>query len=324
MRHTWRDVRGPLILGATMLLILAFAGQAAAQDPIFGKNKVIWKKFNWSYISTRHYDIYFYGNNYKLAKFSAEVLEGATPQIERELNYKLRSKVPILVYDSHNDFQQTNIGGGLIPEGVGGFTESFKNRVVLPFGGSYEDFRHVLHHELTHAFTFDMLYGGGIGSFLSAGALFQLPLWFAEGFAEYSSRHGMDYFGDMVLRDAVINNYWIPLQWAGGFIVYKEGQAAIQYIADRFGEEKISELLQRGRTMLSMEKGMKASLGLSMADFNRELTRELKRDYWPEIAKRMESRELGKALTRHEEQGSHFNEKPAFSPKGAIFSFVSR
>jgi len=299
------------------------APQSFGQDPVFGKNKVIWKNFDWSYIATKHYDIYFYGNNYKLAKFAAEELENATPQIERELNYKLRSKIPILVYDSHNDFQQTNIGGGLIPEGVGGFTESFKNRVVLPFNGSYEDYRHVLHHELTHAFTFDMLYGGGLGSFISAGALFQLPLWFAEGFAEYSSRHGMDYFGDMVLRDATVNNYWIPLQWAGGFIVYKEGQAAVQYIADHFGEDKISELLSRSRAMLSVEKGMKAALGLSMEDFNRELTRHLKREYWPEIAKRLDSRELGKPLTDHRKQNSIYNEKPAFSPRGdriAMFS----
>ena len=296
---------------------------ARAQDPSFGKNKVIWKNFDWSYISTKHYDVYFYNGNYALAAFAAEVLEEATPQIENELNYRLRGKVPVMVYDSHNDFQQTNVGGGLIPEGVGGFTESFKNRVVLPFSGSYEDFRHVLHHELTHAFTFDMLYGGGIGSFISAGTLFQLPLWFAEGYAEYSSQRGMDYFGDMVLRDATINHYLIPLEYAGGFIVYKEGQSAIQFIVDHFGEEKLAELLSRSRVAISVEKGMKSALGLSMKDFDKEWQKTLQREYWPEMAKRKEPKELGRALTKHDEQGSNFNEKPAFSPKGdriAIFS----
>jgi len=308
-----------LALVASILL----AAPASAQNPAFGKNKVIWKKFDWSYISTKHYDIYFYGNNYNLAKFAAETLEDATPQIESELNYKLREKVPILVYDSHNDFQQTNVGGGVIPEGVGGFTESFKNRVVLPFNGSYEDFRHVLHHELTHAFTFDMLYGGNVGSLISTSTLFQLPLWFGEGFAEYSSLHGMDYYGDMVLRDATINNYIIPLEYAGGFLVYKEGQSAVQYIADHFGEGKIAELLSRSRTHLSMEKGMRAALGLPLKDFNKEWSKSLKREYWPEIARRQDPSQIGKPLTKHDDQGSHFNEKPAYSPKGdriAIFS----
>jgi hypothetical protein len=56
-----------------------------------------------------------------------------------------------------------------MPEGVGGFTEVFKNRMVIPFTGSYEDFRHVLHHELTHAVMFNLLYGNDISSLMAAG-----------------------------------------------------------------------------------------------------------------------------------------------------------
>src|SRR3972149_45262 len=100
---------------------------------------------------------------------------------------------------SPNEFQQTNVVSDLIEENVGGFTEAFKNRVVIPFNGSFEDFRHVLHHELTHALIFDMLYGNILHSLFSRQALFNLPLWFSEGFAEFSSRHGLDYQGDMIL-----------------------------------------------------------------------------------------------------------------------------
>ena len=57
----------------------------------------------------------------------------------------------ILVYGSHNDFQQTNAVGEFLPEGVGGVTELLKNRVIIPFEGDYELFRHVIQHELTHA-----------------------------------------------------------------------------------------------------------------------------------------------------------------------------
>ena len=34
-------------------------------------------------------------------------------------------------------------------EGIGGVTELFKNRVVIPFEGDYDQFRHVIHHELS-------------------------------------------------------------------------------------------------------------------------------------------------------------------------------
>jgi len=193
-----------------VICLLAFSLVSQAQETRFGKNKVRYKDFDWSYIQTRHFDIFFYDDGYATAKFAADVLESAYDEATGELGYLIQRRIPIFVYNSQNDFQQTNITTTMLPEGVGGFTEMFKNRVVNPFFGSYEDFRHVLHHELTHAITFDMLYGGSVSSLMSRQRLFSMPLWLAEGYAEYSSRHGWDIEADMFVRDATINGYLAP------------------------------------------------------------------------------------------------------------------
>jgi hypothetical protein len=151
----------------TILVLAMTAGGARAQETYFGKNKVHYSNFDWQYVQTRHFDLYFYANGYQTAKFAAHVMESAYVEISKELNYYLQNRVPVFVYNSHSDFQQTNIISSLIPEGVGGFTEAFKNRIVIPFAGSYEEFRHVLHHELTHAIVYDMIYGNSLGSLLS-------------------------------------------------------------------------------------------------------------------------------------------------------------
>ncbi|MEA3296804.1 MAG: biopolymer transporter Tol, partial [candidate division Zixibacteria bacterium] len=169
-----------------VLLLAITAGSVNAQETHFGKNKVRYKDFDWSFIQTRHFDIHFYDDAYSTAQFGAAVLESAYVMISHELSYRIQRRVPVFIYNSHNDFQQTNILPSLIGEGTGGFTEVFKNRVVIPFNGSYEDFRHVLHHELTHAVTFDMLYGNAFSSLVSKQRLFQMPLWLSEGYAEYS------------------------------------------------------------------------------------------------------------------------------------------
>ncbi len=294
-----------------------------AQETYFGKNKVHYKKFDWKYIQTEHFDIYYYQNGYELAKFAAASLESAYVAVRKSLNYDVRKRVPIILFLSHNDFQQTNVTPELIEEGVGGFTESFKNRVVLPFMGNYEDFRHVLHHELTHAMIFDMLFANPFGSILSRQAFFRIPLWFAEGYAEYSSRFGMDPFADMVLRDATINNYLQPLEYVGGFLAYKQGQSALTYLAQKYGEEKISEIISKGKVNLSMDRAMKAAIGQSMGQFNDEWVKAQKKIYWPELNLRREPREFAKQLTNHEKDGSNFNEHPVFSPTGneiAIFT----
>lgn len=310
------------VISIFALLILT-AASAGAQEVYFGKNKVRYKDFDWHYIQTPHFDIYFYERAYPTAKFTATVLESAYVEVSHELDYQINKAVPVFLYNSHNDFQQTNISPYLLPEGVGGFTEAFKNRIVIPFDGSYENLRHVLHHELTHAVTFDMLYGNMFSSLLSRQRLFNLPLWYAEGYAEYSSRHGWDYFSDMFVRDATINGYLTPPDYLGGFLAYKQGQAMVKYIADTYGEDKLGDILQKGKIHLTMDRAMKASVGISMEQFWKDFSKEMKRRYWPEIANRKEADEIGKRLTKSREDGSYFNERPAWSPDGdkiAIFS----
>ena len=298
------------------IAIALIAASAAAQNVYFGQNKVQYRDFNWSYIQTADFDIYFYKGEDTLAVFAAGVLNEAYKEISEELNYTLNNRVPVIIYASHNEFQQTNVIGELIPEGVGGFTEVFKNRIVVPFTGSYEDFRHVLHHELTHAVVFDLLYGNALKSIFSREALFQPPLWFSEGYAEYSSRHGWDMEADMFARDAIIEGYMPPLMYLNGFLAYKGGQSAILYITEKYGEEKIFEIFSKGRSVVTMERAVKATLGISLEDLSEEWQKALKKAYWPEIANRESPDDMGEMLTDHTKDGSIYNQQPEWSPSG--------
>ena len=60
------------------------------------------------------------------------------------------------------------------------------------------------------------------------------PLWFIEGLAEYWSTT-WDAQAEMVMRDAVLNDIVVGLEDMdriyGSFLMYKEGQNALQYIA---------------------------------------------------------------------------------------------
>ena len=166
------------ILFAIVILSSSF-GQS------FGKNKVQYRDFDWSYIQTPNFDIYFYGDNQDLAEFTSRVSEEAYKQISTHLAWDLKNRVSILVYNSHNEFQQTNVVGVYMSEGIGGVTELFKNRVVFPFDGDFEQFRHVIHHELVHAMLNDMVYGGTAQNMVASRTRVRIPLWANEGLAEF-------------------------------------------------------------------------------------------------------------------------------------------
>jgi hypothetical protein len=288
---------------------------APAQIGSFGRNKPTTEMYEWKYVQTPHFDIYYYGDMENIARIATTIVEESYDQISASFDYRLRNRVPIVIYGSRTGFRETHLTPGLVPEGTGGFTEFLKNRVVVPFEGSYSSFRHVLHHELAHAVLLDMLYGKDI---LQGIQQSDIPLWFIEGLAEYESMP-WSAESDMWMRDAVINDY-LNLD---GYFAYKGGQSIMYYIAEVYGPEKIPQILHRLRSTTRFHSTMQAVLGLELEDFGEAWEKDLKKVYWPEIVDREEPDDVGEALTDHTEDGSYFNRNPAFSPYGDKIAFFT-
>src|SRR5438270_5228417 len=104
------------LLAASLLLFLG-ASAALGQSSNFGKNKVHYTDFQWRYIQSPHFDIYYYDGGFELAQFVAETAEESVVSIEKTVHYDITQRIAILVYNSHNDFQQTNAVGEYLPEG---------------------------------------------------------------------------------------------------------------------------------------------------------------------------------------------------------------
>jgi len=238
------------------------------------------------------------------------------------MGHQLTHRVPIILYGSHNDFAQTNVTPELIDAGTGGFTELLRNRVVLPFMGSYEDLRHVVVHELVHAFMFDALYGGAAGAMLARQSFYQVPLWFAEGLAEYVSL-GMESNAEMFLRDGTISGYLPPLMYSGGYIVYKQGQSAVSYLVERFGEERLRDLLQRIRQVRSFEGAFQKSTGVSVPRFDEQWRQWLRKRYWPTVASKQDPEHFARRLTDHRREQNFANTAPAVGSPATARAFGS-
>ncbi|HEY3216235.1 MAG TPA: hypothetical protein VGK93_07045 [Candidatus Eisenbacteria bacterium] len=305
---------------AVLLLLVGGAGRVEAQ--YFGQNKVQYRRYDWRSITSDHFEVYFYTGLDSLARRVLDLAEKTNGMLSARMGHTLGRRVPIVLYGSHNDFAQTNVTPELIDAGTGGFTELLRNRVVLPFTGSYEDLRHVVVHELTHAFMFDLIYGGSAGSLIGRQSFYQVPLWFAEGLAEYFSL-GMEPNAEMFLRDGAIAGYLPPLRYSGGYIVYKQGQSALGYLVDRFGDERLRDLLQRIRAMHSFEGAFQRSVGTPVEKFDQQWREWLKKRYWPTVATKEDPERFARRLTDHRRDESNLNTAPAVSPQGDRIAFFS-
>ncbi len=304
---------------ALLILLAAGSGPAAAQP--FGKNKVQTRDLRWSVLTTPHFEIHHYEGTEELAVRASLIAERAYREYADRLDHELVGRVPFILYASHDDFAQTNIADELIGEGIGGFAEPFRNRMVLPYNGSHEDFEHVIRHELVHVFMFDAAFGSSRAA-TARSPFFRIPLWYAEGVAEWLSS-GWDANADMFMRDATINDYLWPLDRAGGYLVYKQGQAAMRMIAQEYGEEKIVELWRRVARARSVETAVLQVLGLDREALDEQYRRWLRRRYWPGYAELEQPGDIARAYTDHARGNGSFNQRPAITPDGELIAFFS-
>jgi Tol biopolymer transport system component len=306
-------------------VVIAAAGLAAsgaAQAQYFGQNKVQYRTYDWHSIRSDHFQVYFYPELDSLARRVLDLAEKTDRVLTRTMGHSLRRPIPIILYGSHNDFAQTNVTPELIDTGTGGFTEVLRNRVVLPFTGSYEDLRHVVVHELVHAYMFDLLYAGSAASLIARQGFYAPPLWFAEGLAEHVSL-GMEPNAEMFLRDGTIDGYLPPLPYSGGYIVYKQGQSAVGYLVERYGEDRLRDLLQRLHTMRNFDRAFQRSIGTTVGKFDEQWRIWLKKRYWPTIAHKEDPEFFARRLTDHRRDQSNLNTAPAVSPHGDRVAYIS-
>ncbi len=211
----------------------------------FGRNKIQYENFDWHVLKTEHFDVYYYPQMQELAEYGAAFAEEAFKDLENKFNFTLNHRIPLIFYSSNLHFKQTNITPGFIPDGVGGFFEFLKGRVVIPANGNLHRFRRVVRHEMVHVYTYARVLRVMRDHRIPPDRF--LPLWFTEGLAEYWSGEP-DYQHEMVLRDAVFSNYLVPLEnmyrISGSYLMYKQGEALCRFFSETYGEEKILELIE--------------------------------------------------------------------------------
>ncbi len=320
-----------LTLGALAALAV-FAGPAAetleAQaGRYFGRNKVVYKSFDFKVIKTEHFDIYYYEEEAEAARILGRQAERWYARLSRVLGHELRQRQPIILYADHSDFEQTNTTAGFTDEGTQGFTEILKRRLVMPMMISMAETDHLLGHELTHAFQFDMTGQGTGGPGLDIPGAIRLPLWFIEGMAEYLSIGPVDPFTTMWMRDALdLEDGFptIPDLQNRKFFPYRYGHAFWSYIGGTFGDDKLGRILNLAGRTGNPYGALEAVLEVPLNELSERWGNEL-RTYFEEARAQTHSPdEYGRRVIYEPDEEGFLNLGPAISPDGNDLVYLSQ
>lgn len=292
------------------------------QAQYFGQNKMRYKSLNFKVYETPHFNLHYYLENDSMVRWLAK---------ESEVWYELHQQVfrdtflrknPIILYSNHPEFQQTTTIQGEIGVGTGGVTEAFKTRVVMPVMQINHQTRHVLGHELVHAFQYRVLMEGGDSTRLEN--IGNIPLWMVEGMAEYFSIGKKDAFTAMWMRDAYLNND-IPSLRAmtenqNRYFPYRFGQAFWSYIGSTYGDTVIMPLF-KATAMYGYEMAIRRVFGYDAQTLS-NLWRNSMENAYRNLPVDTSTAPVGRSIINSKNSG-RLNVSPAISPDGQFVAFLS-
>src|SRR6267378_3729634 len=322
--------RVTLLLGA-----LSLVASAAQTQTSFGRNAVQYKTFHFKILKTQHFDVYFYDEEADAAAQAARMAERWYTRISTVLRHQLSSRQPLILYADHPAYNQTNIAQ---VEGSEGVTESLKRRILLPLGASPFETDHVIGHELTHAFQYDIT---GVARGNVATAFNRVPLWFIEGMAEYVSLGNVDPNTTMWMRDAVRTGRLPSLRDLENprYFPYRWGQSFWAYLGGTYGDDIVGALLRSagrsGNVQFALEQMTHRPADSLIADWHRALTEAAQPvavatgiTLPTDRAQRMQARltpaaTAGARLLVSPGKEQHYNIAPALSPDGRRLAYIS-
>jgi len=317
----WRRSFAPVLAG--LVLAVCLAPPVRGQD-YFGQNKVRFESFDFKVLRTEHFDVYYYPEAEPAVAEAARMAERWYARISKALRHELTRRQPLILYSSHPAFEQTNAIYGDLGEGVGGVTEAFKRRIVIPFPGPLAEADHTIGHELVHAFQYEII-GEGRSGALGLSTAARMPLWFMEGMAEYLTLGAEDSHTAMWMRDAAEVNK-LPSYGKledSRYFPYRFGQSLWAYVAGRYGEDAVGRVLKAAARNGDVRQAMQGTLGVSADTVVIGWHRAL-RDWAEPLAKVTEPvTKAAQPLVLAKRGIGRMNLGPALSPDGRQVVFFS-
>ncbi|WP_303312310.1 hypothetical protein [Hymenobacter sp. BT730] len=264
-RRHWLFLAG-LLTAVLWLSTLTGTVAQTSQEP-FGRVRIQYKKFDWSYFSTANFNVYFYAGGEATARRTAEYAEKELQRITSLLGYYPYSKTTLMLYNSVTDLRQSNIGLNDDKYQMGGETDLLRmDKVQIAFQGQQTQLKRDVSFQVTRVLLHDMMYGGSLKEVIQSNYLLQLPDWFITGAAAYTAE-GWSVEMDEYMRDMTQQ---IDANRPSPFFARSPelaGQSVWNYIAERYGYTSIQNILNLTRITRDVETGISSSLNVPYKTF---------------------------------------------------------
>ncbi|MFI5220294.1 MAG: hypothetical protein ACHQNT_12490 [Bacteroidia bacterium] len=288
----------------------------------FGKNRVQYNDFLWTFYRFKNFDVYFYLGGQELAAFTGKNADKEIEDIEHLFDYKTSGRLQFMVFNKLTDLKQSNIGlEDLHSENgnIGGVTRILGNKILIYYDGNHEHFRQQIRAGVSKVLIEQLMYGGNIKDRVQSAVLLNLPAWYTEGLVSYIST-GWTAADDNQMRDGILAGKYRKFNRMLDNEEIFAGHSLWNFVVETYGTGVVANLLYMTRINRNIESGFIYVLGASLTELSRQWLDYYQKQYLnadknrafpsgdPVIAKPKNNRRYSQAK---------------FSPDGMTLAFVT-
>ncbi|MCW3083246.1 MAG: hypothetical protein JWP12_612 [Bacteroidetes bacterium] len=252
-----------------ILLLCLFVFKSKAQfytgsQMDFGKNRVKYENFFWTYYIYDRYDVYFYEEGKDLANYVSKSAKKQMEDVERLFDFSFDGRVQFICYNKQSDFKQSNIGLATEEQyNTGGVTRIAGSKIILYYEGDHAKLDAQIRAGLAEVLINQMMYGGNVREMLKNNTLLNLPDWYTKGLIDYVANDWNSDIDNRV-KDGIVSGRYKNLNRLEGQDAVYAGHALWKHIADNYGEAVISNLLYMTKVSRNIDNSALFVLGISV------------------------------------------------------------
>ncbi len=286
----------------------------------FGKNRVQYNDFYWSYYRFERFDIYFNQEGNELAQYTEKVAQEEMDRVESLFDYVIEKRIIFIVYNKLTDYRQGNIGlvTGTDEYNTGGVTRIVDNKVFLFFEGDHDLLNKQIKASVAEIIFNEMIYGSALRENMATSVTMKIPDWYQKGLISYISEPWSVEMEDRI-KDGMASGRYVKLTRLTGEDAVWAGHSFWRYIEKTYGAAVISQIVYLTRLNKSLKNGFMAVLGSDMKMLVKE---------WQDFYKKEYAEEDGnpypdtKPLLKRPKK-NRVLEKPKISPNGRYLAYVT-
>ena len=273
----------------------------------FGKCRIQYKLGEWSFYRFDRFDVFFYVGGKELSIRIAKCANQILKETEDRFGYELEDRFQIILFDRLSDLKQNNLGtSGESRSSLGGTRQRIGSKILIYAGEGDVSVIKQLRSGISELMVSAFLIGTDLRDRLRTSATMNIPFWYHYGLISWFSESWSSEMENLV-RDGFIYGRISHLESLTGRDAVIAGHAFWYYIADKFGEGLIPDILDHANATRSIDEGFKVILGMS--------TKELIKDWVSYFMKNFAgSQDLFDAM--------HENLRSGKSHSGDVFSQI--